>query len=1439
MRARHRVLAMTAVIVGSVSCAKLPGGPTPFHDAGVTHTAASTLLLLRDVRPMTRHLEAGHRLVRTRRGIESVMRPRRPEGWSPTGATNIQITLPTRSTDATHIGIAGRTDAWIDVFDDDVSEVPVTLTGSAAVFVAAARATDIVHVIEDARVEEFRLVRERAPSVTARWRVRGGPDVADVTLVERGLEVHDRAGRLVFRSDPIVGVDADGAEVAATLTIAREGSDYVVTATFDTASRKFPFVVDPGWVGLGAMSTERYGHTATLMADGRVLFVGGTASATLTTPLSSCEIYDPRTDTWTAAAPLVTARYGHSAIVATWNTVSGVLVVGGRTPAVTGTAAFYSPTTDQWFDAGTGVPRADFPLVSSGGFVFAIGGATDLGATASIQRWNAGWSNAGSFPNSILSVKIREHFCVTLTGGSILVVGGKVQQDFGGTTISGKTWRGVPPSSFSPTDDLAFQTLPKTAVPLPDGGALIPGSNSQRYSSSAGWTAVPGGVGQAYGAVVLRDGRILSAGGGGRQLIDPVTLVASAAGGASGSRQTVTLLANGNVLVAGGSAAPELYRPLQKAWTPGPVLGTPRVGHTATTLASGEVVVAGGRLSSTSQLSTSERFAASGARLGTPTMLVAREDHTATALTDGRLLVAGGRSVSSPSSTAETFDRTTNSWTATASMSAGRYLHVATVLRDARVFVYGGIGSPETGEIFDPALGTWTGTAPASPRWHQAMAVTLADGRVLVAGGRSSATTLSSTAEIYDPQANSWTTVPPMSATRSGGLMRLLATGKVAVAGGPGRTTGEVFDPTTSQWSPASALNVAGRGVGELLGSGQILLAGGSGTDTATATSSAELFDPLTGLSRSTAPMLAAREGHAIAALSGGRLLVVGGQSSSTVLASTEIYTPISVAAECGADGDCLTGHCVDSVCCDSACPGSCNSCDLLGSRGRCVPVPSGAPTGSRSCAPYTACVAGACATNCGVDTDCVATSFCDAGVCAPKKATGVACDRTTECTSGFCVDGICCDVACTEQCAACNVPNKLGTCSAATGAPRGGRPACNGTSASACSPSCGGTDATKCVFPGAAVACGAAKCEGGTAVHVGTCDGTGVCVDVPTSCGAYACGPTACNTMCSSKAECAAGHVCTGGACVPVVGLGDACTDPGGCSAGLFCTEGVCCGVAACDPGSSCATKKPNGTCVKLPGTTCTGPFQCASGFCVDGVCCDAACDGQCEACDVADRAGLCSAVSGTPHGMRNVCPSGDATCGARRCDGAKDRTSCVGFVNDGTVKCAEARCEGDQLVPVAHCDGAGACAARGAAPCSGGFRCVGGRCPTTCAINQDCAKDFACKDGLCQAVAADCSADWTAVVTREGTRLECAPYICAAAACLARCAATNECSAGLTCTSAGECTAPEVVEPGDSCGFGVGRSAGTRSAGLALSALVSLALLRRRASQRLHRAA
>lgn len=101
------------------------------------------------------------------------------------------------------------------------------------------------------------------------------------------------------------------------------------------------------WTAGAPMLNARSSHTATRLADGRVLVAGGTVGAGKSLS-ATAEIYSPQTNTWKLAAPMTTSRSGH---VATLLDDGRVLVTGGQIQAgavFTESAEIYDPATNAW-----------------------------------------------------------------------------------------------------------------------------------------------------------------------------------------------------------------------------------------------------------------------------------------------------------------------------------------------------------------------------------------------------------------------------------------------------------------------------------------------------------------------------------------------------------------------------------------------------------------------------------------------------------------------------------------------------------------------------------------------------------------------------------------------------------------------------------------------------------------------------------------------------------------------------------------------------------------------------------------------------------------------------------------------------------------------------------------------------------------------------------
>jgi hypothetical protein len=169
----------------------------------------------------------------------------------------------------------------------------------------------------------------------------------------------------------------------------RCGEVFKTAALFDPSSHT--------WSATAAMATGRQKHRAVLMADGRVLVVGGTAGGTGS---MSAELFDPAAATWTKAAgsfDVVTssrlAALNRERTLATVTVLTNgkVLVAGGYDEAHTllGSAEICDPTSGTWTatDDRLSIPRAAHTAtrLANGIGVLITGGIDALGPTASTE----------------------------------------------------------------------------------------------------------------------------------------------------------------------------------------------------------------------------------------------------------------------------------------------------------------------------------------------------------------------------------------------------------------------------------------------------------------------------------------------------------------------------------------------------------------------------------------------------------------------------------------------------------------------------------------------------------------------------------------------------------------------------------------------------------------------------------------------------------------------------------------------------------------------------------------------------------------------------------------------------------------------------------------------------------------------------------------------
>ena len=367
-------------------------------------------------------------------------------------------------------------------------------------------------------------------------------------------------------------------------------------------------------------------------------------------------------------------------------------------------------------------------------------------------------------------------------------------------------------------------------------------------------------------------------------------------------------------LVSLMSAAMRVFEPVALAqsqeidsgWIATGNLNATHTDHSATLLANGNVLVVGGTDTTTNSAELYDPE--TGTWSVTGNLSTARYGHTATLLQNGKVLVAGGLSGSSTLDSAELYDPDTGTWSMTGNLNTVRSDHTATLLANGKVLVVGGWGSVEaiytgathSAELYDPDTGTWTYTYDLNTARLRHTATLLESGKVLVVGGATDNIfdfyDAVADAESYDPETGMWSDAGYLNVGRYNHTATLLDSGKVLVAGGIYSSdyyggivlnSAELYDPATRTWRAINNLNIARKGhTATLLENGRVLVTGGYNNF---CLNSAELYDPATGVWGSTASLKDIRLDHAAILLDNGKVLVTGGYNDLS-LNSAELY---------------------------------------------------------------------------------------------------------------------------------------------------------------------------------------------------------------------------------------------------------------------------------------------------------------------------------------------------------------------------------------------------------------------------------------------------------------------------------------------------------------------------------------------------------------------
>lgn len=274
---------------------------------------------------------------------------------------------------------------------------------------------------------------------------------------------------------------------------------------------------------IGALGSGREYHSATSLADGRVLVIGGTLSQP---SFRASELIDPSSGAVTHTGPLRLRRHGHTA---TRLNDGRVLVTGGWGPD--GDPSGLHASAEIW-DPATGVFRMLPSLMQSSrgghtatllddGSVLVVGGFSGLDSYRFAERFDPATETFAAVPSTQHAQRAM-HAAHRLADGSVLLLGG---ENGNGTAPSTAVLRYVPAQQRIDTAaSLVVSRSVVTSVLGADERVLMFGGIDADLLATASAEAYRSDTGGAplaqmpetrvwHSATALADGRVLILGG--------------------------------------------------------------------------------------------------------------------------------------------------------------------------------------------------------------------------------------------------------------------------------------------------------------------------------------------------------------------------------------------------------------------------------------------------------------------------------------------------------------------------------------------------------------------------------------------------------------------------------------------------------------------------------------------------------------------------------------------------------------------------------------------------------------------------------------------------------------------------------------------------------------------------------------------------------------
>ncbi len=329
-----------------------------------------------------------------------------------------------------------------------------------------------------------------------------------------------------------------------TATLLRDGRVLVIGGE-DPSGDPIPNVdvfdpVTETFTSLAPLAEPREFHTATLLSDGRVLVTGGGLNSQIGIPsgegvLKSAAVFDPATSTFSPVGDMADPRAFHEASLLA---DGRVLVVGGATNMMGGTCTVVpncytgkALATAEVFDPATSIfnkvgdmsaARLGFALPQlADGRPFAIGGANDTVSLASTELFDP---TTNQFVAGATLAGDRIYLgAARLGSGHVLVAGGKKANV--SPLVTSEVFDPVV-NAWSKTQNLDRPRTAAAMITLQSGHVLTVGGydqtqngaikNTSIYDETSGTWSRIGDLGKArfnMTATLLSDGRVLVVGG--------------------------------------------------------------------------------------------------------------------------------------------------------------------------------------------------------------------------------------------------------------------------------------------------------------------------------------------------------------------------------------------------------------------------------------------------------------------------------------------------------------------------------------------------------------------------------------------------------------------------------------------------------------------------------------------------------------------------------------------------------------------------------------------------------------------------------------------------------------------------------------------------------------------------------------------------------------